>query len=266
MRIERLVPELEPAYDTFFARLPAGSLFQCLRYRAFLRTMLDAGAASPSVEDHYLVALEGDRVIGAIPAFVKRNARYGNVVNSLPFVGSNGGVMVDPSVEYEPTFRALLKGFHDLCDSVEAVSSTIVNRPIDPDDALYDALAEATAMDERIGQVSTLPLTADDATDEAIDEALMLAVHRKTRGHIRKAISSGVTIRHSGDPETLRFLHDVHQENMGAIGAPATSWARARAPVQHAASRTATNFFTRAPLDGRGSRACARSGTGAPRR
>ena len=129
MRLERLVPELEPAYDAFFARLPASSLFQCLRYRSFLRKMLDAGSATPTVEDHYLVALEGDRVVGASPAFVKRNTRYGNLVNSLPFVGSNGGVMVDATaVEYEPTFRFLLKGFHDLCESVDAESATTISR------------------------------------------------------------------------------------------------------------------------------------------
>jgi hypothetical protein len=234
MRLERLVPELEPAYDAFFARLPASSLFQCLRYRTFLRKMLDAGSATPTVEDHYLVALDGDRVVGAIPAFVKRNARYGNVVNSLPFVGSNGGVMVDATaVDYEPTFRFLLKGFHDFCDSVDAISSTIVNRPIDPDDVLYDTLSEATAMDERIGQVTTLPVTPEGATDAAIDAEIMLAIHSKTRNVVRKAIVSGVTVRHDGELETLRFLADAHAEGARVIGAPAKPWSVFEAIREH---------------------------------
>lgn len=234
IRIERLGPEREPAYETFFARLPASSLFQSLRYRSFLRKMLDAGAESPTVEDHYLVALEGDTVVGAIPAFVKRNPRHGNVVNSLPFVGSNGGVMVDAAaVEYEPTFRALLAGFHELCASVDAVSSTIVNRPIDPDDALYDALAEVTATDERIGQVTTLPATAEGATDEEIDAAVMLHIHSKTRNVVRKAMVSGVTVRHDGELETMRWLAEAHAEGARMIGAPAKPWSVFEAIREH---------------------------------
>ncbi len=227
MHVERLVPSLESAYDEFSLRHPTSTLFQSLRYRAFLGKIIEpVGVSSRTTEEHYLVAVDADRVVGALPAFIKRNATYGNVVNSLPFVGSNGGVLVDPSVEDpQKVYHALLGSFHELCASVDAVSSTIINRPLDPDDAFYDAHSEFTATDERIGQVTPLPATPASADDDAIDKAIMAMIHQKTRNVIRKAIGSDVSVSHSGDEAVLRRLHDIHHENMTAIGAPAKPWA-----------------------------------------
>jgi hypothetical protein len=225
MHVERLSPALEPAYDDLLLRHPTSMLFQSLRYRAFLKRILEPeGLSTPTVEDHDLVAVEGGRVVGGLPAFVKHNATYGPVLNSLPFVGSNGGALVAGAADGAATARALVQAFNDLADSLDAVSSTLINRPLEPDDALYEAHSGFTALDERIGQVTALPTAAEGADDATIDAAIMAILHQKTRNVVRKAASSHLTVRSASDVESLRALFEIHRENLEAIGAAHKPW------------------------------------------
>ena len=71
---------VDGADDTFFYAAPA--------YHEFLLRIL------PGVEVRYLVHEKNSRLQGALAAFVFRHPRYGAVINSLPFYGSHGGVIV----------------------------------------------------------------------------------------------------------------------------------------------------------------------------
>lgn len=221
MRIETLSAATEPAYAELLSQTPGAMLFHSLRYRSFLSRFL-----GPGTYDRYLLAFSSDgALVGALPAFVKENSRYGPVVNSLPFVGSNGGFLVAPGAPEDEVRRALAAAFVEMCDALGAASSTIINAPLDPQDEAYEQLTQFTTDDDRIGQITPLPSLPEGASDEVIDRSLMAMIHTKTRNVVRKAMTSDVIITHSGEPAAMRALYETHQDNMVAMGATPKPWA-----------------------------------------
>ena len=99
------------------------------KYRRLLRKHLNA-------DDYYLVALnEKNKIVGALPTFIKRNNNYGNIINSLPFYGSNGGI-----IEYCGDINvrcALLEAFNNLAQKEGCVASTIITSPFEGNLNLY---------------------------------------------------------------------------------------------------------------------------------
>lgn len=168
-------------------------------------------------EPYYLIALEDNNVIGALPSFLKRNGKYGDVLNSLPWYGSNPGITVDPSYPYPQKIKMnLLNSFFELAREKNVLTSTIVTRPFEKDQELYDKYTEHDFQDSRIGMITILPEFTD-----GIDTDLMTIIHSKTRNLIRKAQKSGISFSHDSCIDALHFLAELHRENMEAIGVPA---------------------------------------------
>ena len=87
IEVERLRPADAAAYERIVRESPAGMLFHGLKWRDLLADFTGA-------EPVYLAARDGGKIAGVLPAFLKRNDRCGNVLNSLPFFGSHGGVLL----------------------------------------------------------------------------------------------------------------------------------------------------------------------------
>lgn len=181
----------ELAYERFLKTQEHSSLFQSLKYRELLKLVTGG-------EDCYLILKEDARVIGAFPAFLKINSKYGNVLNSLPFYGSNGGVLADGRQKK----HLLLSKFNKLAEEKGAILSTIITKPFEADFYIYDR----DYIDFRIGQVTTLPDSKD---------WLMPLFHKKTRNMVRKAYKEGIGSRWATDADSLEFLRALHTENMG---------------------------------------------------
>ena len=213
LRIERLSSEQDDAYEALLHSQPTSLLFASSRYRNLLQTITGA-------EDYYLGAFQGDELIGALPGFLKRNSRYGAVLNSLPFVGSNGGFICDPRFADQVSVRReLLEAFHALAREQRALTSTIITNPLDKNVSFYEKCTGYTWRDERIGQITSLPPYEADAADR-----LMGMFHPKTRNAIRKAQKSSLRVWHSDSAEALAALYQLHSQNMAAIGGPPKPW------------------------------------------
>jgi hypothetical protein len=159
-------------------------------------------------------------------AFLKRNATYGHVLNSLPFYGSNGGVIVAPErsgADRDAIGRALVRGFRDVADGDDVIASTIVASPLAPLDDLYREEVAPTLEDERIGQLTALPALSSETSDAKVSQAL-LASHPAQARKVRKALRSSVRVESDGSIETMRALAAIHRDNMEAIGGSAKSW------------------------------------------
>src|SRR5438093_391721 len=75
----------EDAYDRFLGARPDSLLYASLKYRAFLKALLGC-------QDEYLLAVHDGQIEGVLP--LMRLEVAGKVVyNSLPYFGSNGGVL-----------------------------------------------------------------------------------------------------------------------------------------------------------------------------
>jgi hypothetical protein len=168
------------------------------------------------LEPTVLGVVQRGRVQAACPLFV-REGPAGRVANSLPYYGSHGGVLTDPAMSLDDRRafkRSVLEGVLKWALSENLTLLTIINQPFEKDVDLYRDVLKPDFQDERIGQLLRLP-AADDA-DQALD-ILMQGVHQKTRNLIRKGLRS-TEVRESDIPEAFDFLHEVHSENMAAIG------------------------------------------------
>lgn len=217
IRIELLTSAQEACYEKFLHSVKHSLLYTSIKYRNFLkRILIDS-------QDFYLVAYESGELVGALPTFVKYNAHYGNVLNSLPFYGSNGGLIISPyATNIDEVRCALLKALNTLVTEHNIAVSTIILNPWNANSALSGAHMRYTLQDVRIGQLTCLP--TDRKNEEGVQSALLGMFHSMRRRNIRKARKNEVRISHSDSLEAMQILAEIHQQNMEAIGGPPKPW------------------------------------------
>ena len=217
INIEVLREDQEAAYDEMLQSMERSLIYASLKYRDFLTRILVGSAA------RYLIAYESGRMVGALPLFIKRNHTYGNVINSLPFYGGNGGILLSPAAqETELVTRSLVEGLDAIAAQESVVASTLVSNPLDSREDLYQSYAKYTLRDERVGQVTFLPIQWDSPHE--LQDTLLKMFHPKTRNSIRKAMKSELTIRHSESLDAMQTLAKLHRQNLEAIGGLAKPW------------------------------------------
>jgi len=197
MKIEQLTLQNEDACEEFLLNQPAGLIYYSRRFRSFLRELL-------ACEEKTLLVFEGGRITGMLP-LMSLIGPLGEVINSLPFYGSLGGVLSST----ERASAALLDAYNELMQNTHVASSTLISNPLAPAD--YSNL-EHNLVDKRIGQFTYLMHAEDNP------ERLMDGFESSTRRNIRKALNSGITITTEG---SLEFLERVHRDNMAHISGKA---------------------------------------------
>ena len=179
-----------------------------LIYRKFLQNIL------PDCEDRYLCAFEEDTLVGVLPLFIKRGS-YGAVINSLPFYGSHGGIVVASNASEDASYH-LISALSEICNEVDAISCTLVESPWDRVKDRY-AHFEANLHDTRIGQITSLPAACGDSCRRRLN----VSVSSKTRNMVRKGLKGGFEVRHSGSDEVFNTLYKLHDDNIrGVVGFP----------------------------------------------
>jgi len=213
MKIGLLTEDRDEEYGRLLLKDERSLFNSSLKFRELLRRVTGA-------LDYYLITLEDNKVVGALPTFLRLNAKYGNVLNSLPWYGSNPGIVVDPSYPDRQQVKInLLNTFHELAQEKKAATSTIITRPFEVDQELYRNHTRYNFLDSRIGMTTPLPEFSG-----SIDSDLMSIIHSKTRNLIRKAQKTGINLSHDDSSESLHFLADAHRQNMEAVGAPPKGW------------------------------------------
>jgi Acetyltransferase (GNAT) domain len=206
VRVELLSRDTEGSYAEFLNSFDYTLLYTSLAYRNFLKRILTES------QDFYLVAFESEQIVGALPCFIK-NSSYGNVLNSLPFYGSNGGVIVSPQASDKEAVKiSLIRELYSLASEKSVVVSTIVSNPLNADPEFYEAHTHYTLRDQRIGQITLLSNVLRG------QNPLIENFHPKTRNSIRKAQKSGISVEHSESKEAIEMLATVHRQNIEAIG------------------------------------------------
>jgi len=196
MKVRSLTAEANEGYDEYLLGQHYSLFYHCSKYKNFLRELLGC-------EEQYLLALEGDAIRGALPLlFTEKEGR--RVYNSLPYYGSNGGIISDSDVAH----RKLTEAYNDIAVSGSTISSTIIMNPFcDHDTKGFVHNLE----DYRIGQFTIL---ADEGDTSRTD--LMSCIEPSARRNVKKAISSGVSVERDGTE--IDRLREMHQGNISAIG------------------------------------------------
>lgn len=154
-----------------------------------------------------------------MPAFIKRNRQFGTVLNSLPFFGSYGGVVVRKDLETteagEVITSVLSYLMHELCREEDVTVATIITWPYARELARYRQVLAPQYQEERTAQMVILP-------DRATEGQLLATFESRCRRSIKKAVGSRLTVRVLDDFGTsiLDQLYEIHVENMHEIEAP----------------------------------------------
>jgi hypothetical protein len=190
----------EPAYETFLLGMDDSLLYYSLSYKSFLQDLLECQA-------EYWIAWDGDRVTGVLP-LMWREGPFGRVLNSLPYYGSNGGV-VATTIE---AGHALTEKYNQLASAPEVLASAWICHPL----RQSELRPKHTFVDERIGQFTSLEWSSSD-----VELAMRAAIDGSARRNIQKAQSSGVSVRMAN--EEFEFIHRIHFDNMKEIQGKAKS-------------------------------------------
>lgn len=200
VRIDLLTDRHNDAYAAFLKGVDDSLLYYSLKYKAFLEDLLRC-------RPQYWIVLEGDEVVGVLP-LMEKDGPWGKVINSLPFYGSNGGILAGTQTACE----LLARKFEAVASQSDVLSSTLIEHPLH---AIPDSIVRYDLLDERIGQLTSLEGLAKSP------ESIHLLTDSTARRNIRKAERAGVEVR--VDNDAVEFLRNVHTENMLAIGGKAKS-------------------------------------------
>ena len=204
MKIEVLNSEYEESYEKFLLKNFGTLFFVSNKYRKFLKEFLQS-------EDLYFLAInDNGEIVGALPSFLKRNKKYGNVINSLPFYGSNGAVVeFNGNTEVK---KNLLEKFYQNARADNCISSTIITSPLDNNVEFYENNCPKGLIDKRIGQIVDLSLIKKNPAEELMD-----IFHSKTRNMIRKAEKSELKISVDNSEAAWDFLIKTHIASIKAL-------------------------------------------------
>jgi len=193
MKIRKLEKKDYGKYENFLHSIDESLLYYSTKYKDLLEEYLN-------VESEYALAVDEADNIHAVLPLMKKEGRFGTIINSLPFYGSNGGILT----KNDNANRMLIDYYNHI--SKEATGSTYITNPLfkEPTEINHDMV------DVRIGQWTFL------GHENNLEEEVMNSYHTKTRNMVRKAMKENVQVEI--DNSQMEFLYETHYENIASIG------------------------------------------------
>lgn len=194
--LEKIDRVPENSYDSYLMKNDCSLFYASYKYHKFLMELLGCS-------EDYIIAVENDAIKGVLPLmYLERDG--GRVYNSLPYYGSNGGIIADSQEVY-----SLLMDEYNLraCDR-STVSSTIITNPITP---FPVGGYSHTHIDSRIGQITDLEIGANTE----FESPLLGLIDSSARRNVRKSIKEGITVEKSD--KHFKDLEKLHRQNMADI-------------------------------------------------
>ena len=194
--VDVLAPHAAEEYERFLLTRRGSLVYQTIRFRDFLKELLQCG-------ERYLVATVDGEIRGALP-LLYADGPAGRVYNSLPYYGSNGGVMADR----EEVAHELTGAYSEIVHERGTLASTIVANPFD--DSPF-VVPPHKLQDVRISQATELPASSGDA-----EAAIYAVVESSARRNVAKARKEGIVVE--ADAAAVGELQAMHVAGMEAIG------------------------------------------------
>jgi len=198
-------------YEEFVDRNAFLPLYGNRRFLSFLENVAECKA-------HVLLAFNGSKIVGSLPFATAEREGVGCVVNSLPWYGSHGSVLVDRNLVAngagEEVTSALLTEFARTIDRPDLLSSTMILLPDqEPHIAVYEKILRPVRYDRRVSQITELPPGSDH-----VAQGLEAIFKQKSRNLVRKSLKQGFVEAVTGETWAWEFLVKTHADNMAAIG------------------------------------------------
>lgn len=209
IRIDILSKNNESHYEAFLKENKYSLLYHSIKYREFLKKIL------APCEDIYLIATNNNKIIGVLPLFICRLDDNSSIINSLPFYGSHGGVLVSEYIEdAQVVVELLLDELLTIAGKENCISLNIIDSPFLPMGSFYEKKLKVEPSDYRVSQVTNLEINVN----YSLDDELMEKFHSKTRNMVRKSKKYGFNVTLDNTYEGFKTICYFHSENMKAIG------------------------------------------------
>ena len=205
MEIKNLSEKLYNDYDNFLITNENNLFYASVKYLLFLEKILEC-------KSHVLIVLENNLIVGCLPLMYKEG-ELGRVYNSLPFYGSNGGIICNN----KDAIKLLIDKYNKIITHDNVVASNYIENPLNKNSIENSIFYNEK--DVRIGQFT--PLIIDNPNKIENKELLMSSLHTKTRNTIRKAIKSEIKIKI--DNRFIDFVKKEHKKGMEKINGNAKS-------------------------------------------
>lgn len=204
--VSLLTKEKQKAYKKFTERNKKFLWYSSLAYKSLFEEYL-------KLSSQYIIVENEEMIVGCLPLFFSSNSKYGKVINSLPFYGSNGSFLLDEKLTPEQTYEVanyILIELNQIIKNDNIAAITLITSPFDDfSNSFLEKNFSSDYIDFRNGQITPLPSDRDK---------LIKIFHNPRPRNIRKAINSGITIREGSRKLDFDFLAHTHQQNMIKIG------------------------------------------------
>ena len=192
--------------ECYVSSCPHSLIYSC---PSFIKLTSDHLGASPG----WILAKNERGFSGVLPFVESKAGEFGTVFNSLPYYGSNGGVL--QSIDDEKIKCLLIESYFEYAHSQNACTATLTTNPLVMDNEIYESTIKGFFRDKRIGQITHLPRNPEKLID-IFDEP-------RPR-NIRRALKEGVQVSYGNEKASLEFLYETHVQNMRAIGGLSKTW------------------------------------------
>jgi hypothetical protein len=210
--LENLRASSAQEYDDLVSSSEYGMFYHSLRYLRLLTSVVEA---DPII----ILCYDSGQVAGALPAFIKRD-KNSKVLNSLPFFGSHGGVVIRRDID-ESRAREVVRGTlahlkEEVWRQNDLTVSTIITSPYEKETNLYNATLDPEYSEKRATQMLTIP-------EVHTEQELMRTFEKRCRWAIRKAQNNNVVASAIDrfEPGMIDKLYEMHVENSAKAEAPA---------------------------------------------
>lgn len=213
-------------YGQLLARSSDSMLYHQPEYLTTIRAIAQPCAL------HLIGVRRRGKLIASMALFEKTAGDIA-VINSLPYFGSHGDIVIADQEDQQVISRAVAHFLNQDSTFQAASAINIVAHPIRSWIGTVAAELSLAAWDERIGQISTLPAEREP---EAALAAILAGCHQKTRNLVRKGLRQGFTVTVSDSTEDWNEMihhHRVGMERIGGRGKTTAEFEAIRANIPH---------------------------------
>lgn len=156
----------------------------------------------------FIVVQEQGDIVGILPVYIFRS-KHGNIINSVPYPGPIGGVVISPNhPNRELVFLKLMNAVDNLVKKENCVLATIISSPFIPDEEWYRKYFQPTW--EMDNYTLYIDLTKPITTTSHFRNNLKRMVNR--------AAGLGYKVRETQDKRMLERWYEVHKKRHEALG------------------------------------------------
>lgn len=212
LKIDIYTKKYELKYNNFLHESKDCLFYHSLKYRTFLKKIIKYG------KPLYLIAVYNNKIIGIFPLFILKIKNKYSIINSLPFYGSHGGIIISRDfVQKKKIVDLFVQKLFSIVTTEKCLSLNIIDNPFFPMSNFYENIFKVSASDYRLSHITNLSI------DENHEKGLLGKFKSRRRNYIRNAFKENFKLTNENTYDGFKkiyYYHKMNQESMGRKAKP----------------------------------------------